>query len=271
MSQGRYWLLTIPQYLFTPYLPSTCVYIKGQLENGNTTGYSHWQVLVVFDKKVRLGGIKSVFGDGIHAELSRSDAADKYVWKEDTRVAGTQFELGARKLKRSCPKDWDKIVESCKQGRFDEVPGDILLRNYGNVKRLAVDYSRPVGIIRTVEVYWGPTGLGKSRKAWDVAGHDAYPKDPNTKFWDGYRDHKSVVIDEFRGLINISNLLRWFDRYPVLVEVKGSAVVLKAEKIIITSNLHPREWYPLIDVATYEALLRRLIIHDVSSPLYELS
>jgi len=70
-------------------------------------------------------------------------------------------------------------------------------------------------------------------------------------------------MDEFRGAIDIGHLLRWLDRYPVIVEVKGSSAVLKAEKIWITSNLHPREWYPLLDEATYLALERRLIINKI--------
>jgi hypothetical protein len=89
---------------------------------------------------------------------------------------------------------------------------------------------------------------------------DAYPKDPRTKFWDGYQGHDRVVMDEFRGDIDIAHLLRWFDRYPVNVEIKGSATVLRARQIWITSNLDPREWYPTIDEATKAALLRRLHI-----------
>lgn len=109
-------------------------------------------------------------------------------------------------------------------------------------------------------MYWGVTGAGKSRRAWDEAGLNAYPKDPRTKFWDGYRNHENVVIDEFRGDIDIAHLLRWFDRYPVIVECKGSSIVLSAKKIWITSNLDPRQWFPNTDQATIDALMRRLTI-----------
>lgn len=89
---------------------------------------------------------------------------------------------------------------------------------------------------------------------------EAYPKTPTTKFWDGYRGEEHVVIDEFRGNIDISHLLRWLDRYPCIIEVKGSSLVLRAKHIWITSNLDPRQWYPLVDPDTVEALLRRLAI-----------
>lgn len=86
--------------------------------------------------------------------------------------------------------------------------------------------------------------------------------DPRTKFWDGYQSEANVVMDEFRGGIDISHLLRWLDRYPVRVEIKGSSRPLLATTIWITSNLDPRRWYPEIDQETLDALLRRLnIIH----------
>lgn len=121
----------------------------------------------------------------------------------------------------------------------------------------------PEPMERSVTVYWGPTGSGKSRRAWEEATFDAYPKDPMTKFWDGYQGQENVVIDEYRGDISISHLLRWFDRYPVCVEAKHGGTVLKATRIWITSNLHPEEWYPNLDIATRLALYRRLNIINI--------
>jgi len=92
------------------------------------------------------------------------------------------------------------------------------------------------------------------------AGDDSYCKDPRSKFWCGYQGEDNVIFDEFRGGIDIAHLLRWFDRYPVRVEIKGSSVPLVASKIWITSNLAPSFWYPECDSATLEALLRRLTV-----------
>lgn len=89
---------------------------------------------------------------------------------------------------------------------------------------------------------------------------DAYCKDPRTKFWCGYQDESNVVVDEFRGGIDIAHLLRWLDRYPVRVEVKGSSRVLKAKTFWFTSNTNPRDWYPDIDYMTLEALMRRVTV-----------
>lgn len=258
--QGILWLLTVPQSLFIPYLPRGCKYIKGQLERGNAGGYLHWQLLVGLERKGSLRTVKEIFGDGIHAELSRSSAASEYVWKEDTAVEGTRFELGTFPFRRNEKKDWEAIWESAKKGCMEEIPADVRLVSYRTIRAIASDYSQCVGMVRNVQVYWGSTGTGKSRKAWSEAGEDAYCKDPRSKFWDGYQNQVNVVIDEFRGGIDIAHLLRWFDRYPVRVEIKGSSRPLVARNIWVTSNLDPELWYPEVDSMTKDALMRRLVI-----------
>lgn len=276
--QYRYWILTIPHHLYTPFLPPELSYVKGQLELSNTTGYCHWQLLAHTKRKITLSAIKKLFGSQSHAEPTRSEAASSYVWKEDTRVPNTQFELGQLPFHRNNPKDWEAILNNAKNGNLLDIPPDVLVRYYNSIRRIEKDNLQPISIQREVFVYWGRTGAGKSRRAWDEATFNAYPKDPNTKFWDGYRNHEFVVIDEFRGGkslsplfciiliilliigIAINHLLRWFDRYPVIIEQKGSACVLVAKKIWITSNLSPNDWYPDLDQETLAALRRRLNI-----------
>lgn len=255
--QGRYWMLTIPKDDFNPRLPEGIVYIKGQQEIGEG-GFEHWQIMCISEKKLSLRAIKSRFGNTAHCELSRSEAAEEYVWKEDTRVEGTQFEYGRKPVRRNSVKDWDGIWEAAKKGDLQAIPSDVRVQHYRTLRTIASDFSVPVGIERTVNVFYGRTGAGKSRKAWEEAGMDAYPKDPRTKFWDGYQGQVNVVIDEFRGGIDISHVLRWFDRYPVRVEIKGASTVLAARRIWITSNIAPEYWYPELDQETREALLRRL-------------
>lgn len=259
--QGRYFLLTIPHQDFLPYLPPSVQYIKGQLEQG-AQGYLHWQILVSFPKKVTCAKVKDIFGTTCHVELSRSSAANDYVWKEDSRV-GHMFELGTLALKRNSDTDWEKVRELAKEGKFNDIPADIYIKSYNNLKRIHVDNLQPTGCTKEVYVFWGRTGTGKSKRAWDEATFNAFPKDPCTKWWCGYQGQQNVVIDEFRGQIGISHLLRWLDRYPVVVESKGSSSVLKMEKCWITSNISPDDWYPDLDEETKAALRRRFtqVIH----------
>lgn len=257
---ARYWIFTIPQADFTPFLPPGFKYLKGQLESGETTGYQHWQLMGILSRPQRLSWIKSVLGDSAHAEPTKSAAAEDYVWKDDTSISGTRFELGQKPFNRNNSKDWEQVWDLAKTGRIDEIPYDIRFIHYKTIKNIQKDYLLPVASEKQVIVYWGRSGAGKSRRAWDEAGFSAYPKDPNTKFWDGYQSQENVVIDEFRGKIDISHMLRWLDRYPVIVECKFGAVSLCAKKLWVTSNKDPRQWYPEIDQETQNALLRRLNI-----------
>jgi hypothetical protein len=192
---------------------------------------------------------------------------DAYVWKDDTAVANTRFEFGQRLVRRNNKRDWDAVWESAKTGDIMAIDASLRVQHYRTLRTIEKDFLAPPAIIRTVHVFWGPTGTGKSRRAWDEAGLDAYPKDPRTKFWDGYQSHAHVVVDEFRGDIDIAHMLRWLDRYPVLVEVKGSAVALKCTMVWITSNISPDAWYPTCDRDTKDALLRRLNVVHFNQPL----
>lgn len=171
-----------------------------------------------------------------------------------------RFELGSLPFKRNSATDWESIRTNAKQGKLDEIPPDVYVRCYNQLRRIMSDHVQPLPIEKTISVYWGRTGTGKSRLAWEQAGMDAYSKDPLNKWWDGYQDQKHVVIDEFRGIVGISHILRWFDRYPTRVESKGASLRLNAHSFWITSNLDPRNWYPELDQETRDALLRRLNI-----------
>lgn len=239
-------------------------YIAGQQELSDT-GYRHWQLVAYYKTKQRLRTVKSDFSNTAHCEPCRSDAARDYVWKDDTAVEGTRFEIGTVPFRRNSATDWATVRNNAVSGKFDNIPDNIYIQHYNNLRRIAADHHKPTAIISTATVYWGPTGVGKSRRAWHEAGYDAYPKDPRTKWWCGYTNQRNVIFDEFRGDIDIAHLLRWLDRYPVILETKGSTTPKMFDKVWFTSNLHPRDWYPMLDETTKEALYRRLQIIEMTN------
>jgi len=264
--QARYWLLTIPHAAYTPWLPPGVAYCRGQLELG-AGGFLHWQLLVILQKKATLRAVKELYGTTAHAEPSRSDAADDYVWKEDTRVAGTQFELGKRAFKRNSETDWEAVRRSAIEGKLESVPADVFVRNYHSLKRIQKDYSEAKPRPGTIcHVFWGATGTGKSHRAWEEAGLNCYVKNPSTKWWDAYKGEENVLIDEFTGQIGITYLLRWLDKYSCRVEEKGGDLPLCATKFWICSNIDPRDWYPEASNEQKAALLRRLTITHFNAP-----
>lgn len=180
-------------------------------------------------------------------------------------VLDTQFQLGVKPIRRNSKADWERVWSMATSNQLLEVEPNIRVVHYRTLRTIASDYSQPPAIVRRVQVFWGSTGTGKSKTAWEELGLDSYCKDPRSKFWDGYRGQRHVIFDEFRGSIDIAHILRWTDRYPVNVEIKGSSVPLLATDLIFTSNLHPRDWYPDLDAETLAALLRRFTIkHFVS-------
>lgn len=256
---SRYWLGTIFRDEPFSELPAGSNWIKGQCEICPTTGRRHVQFVVGFEKQQRLAAVKRYLGEG-HYEPTRSVKADEYVHKDATSVPGTRFEFGTKAFRRNVAHDWDQIKALAQSGELESIPSDIYVRYYHALSRIAIDHLQPVAVERNCYVFWGTTGTGKSLRAWSEAGPSAFSKDPRTKWWCGYKSQKNIVIDEFRGSIDVSHLLRWLDRYPVVVEVKGGARPLAAESYWITSNLDPRKWYPEIDDETLAALLRRLNI-----------
>ena len=91
MQQARYWILTIPFESWNPpgELYPGQAYMGGQREIGES-GFDHWQVVTAFIRGVRRARVKECFGESCHAEPTRSDAARRYCFKEESRVEGSQ-------------------------------------------------------------------------------------------------------------------------------------------------------------------------------------
>lgn len=111
------------------------------------------------------------------------------------------------------------------------------------------------------EVTWifGRSGVGKTKLAHELAGNNVYIKD-ESKWWDGYDKHESIIIDDFRGnQMNFTYLLKILDRYAMQLQVKGGYRQLVAKKIFITSIKKPSETYKFMEEdEPKEQLLRRI-------------
>jgi len=248
VDDGKQYTWWGPNSLYDPYwiphLPEVCQYIIGQMEICPTTGRIHWQISFTLKVKNRLKGLKKIFGNLWSFRASRSDAAEFYCHKEKTAVPGTQFELGVKKLKRNSKEDWDDVFERAKNGDHENIPKDILIRNYNSIKRIRVDFESPeMRGPQEVNVYWGVTGAGKTKRVFEECGDTYYMKSSTTKWFDGYRGQENIIIDEFCGTMDIVHLLKWLDRYPLCVEVKGYQIALKSKRWWITSNIDPMKWY----------------------------
>lgn len=107
---------------------------------------------------------------------------------------------------------------------------------------------------------YGSTGVGKSSRCFNEYP-DAYWKSVGGKefdWWDGYRGERVVVIDEFRGEIAFSFLLRLMDRYPLGVSRRcREPYPFTSTLIVITSRYHPRHVYKDQSAEEMKQLYRR--------------
>jgi len=263
-KQYRYWILTIPKDKWDrTEIPEGISYCKGQLERGEG-GYEHWQLVAYTKNKCTYSKMITLWPSEAHVEHTRSETAEEYVWKEDTRV-GEMFEVGEKSIKRNSQKDWDLMFENAKKAKYDDIPADVKVRCWHQFQSIAKYYMTPTDRGNVVtNIYWGVAGSGKTHRAKVESGYftnpeDVYMKIPSTKFWDGYRGQKNVIIDEFEGQIALAHLKIWCDPSGTAcqVECKGGAVPLQATKFWITSNKDWRTWYPTMEGNDLEAMKRR--------------
>lgn len=158
--------------------------------------------------------------------------------------------------------DLKEMVEFCKTARSTkeliEHDGSLYCQFRQGLKDIRREYQP----IRTgpPTVYWfcGPTGSGKSRTAYEMAkkidpDHEPYRKNPQTKFWDGYDCQKCVIFEDFRhDQLPFAYLLQLLDRYPCLVDIKGTSSQFTASHIFITCPNDPRAEYTGTNHSTNE-------------------
>lgn len=284
-QQSRRWCFTIwcdrvaDDWNTLDSVDASVTYMVFQQERSPTTGRLHYQGYLETQRKC---GMRALFaklglqpGDA-HFEKARGTQQqnEAYVTKEDTRVAGP-WTHGAR-IQQGSRTDLEAYREAVLAGASD---GDLVDNHYQTFARYphlaertrAAKYSK-----RTskpfVTVIYGETGLGKSFWAYNhgpVKSVYGLPKSTGTVWWPDYQQQQRIVIDDFYGNIPIGYLLNLLDAYPLIAEVKGAHVPINSPEIVITSNIHPDQWYRNVHDSQIRALIRRFdqIIH-VTDKMY---
>jgi len=107
------------------------------------------------------------------------------------------------------------------------------------------------------EWWYGNTGSGKSRLAWEQYGTICYQKMLN-KWWDGYDAQPIVIIEEWspKNEVTASALKIWADRYPFTAQIKGGVLQkIRPMKLIVISNYRLRDCFP--DTRDADPIARR--------------
>lgn len=257
-------------------LPRGVQFLVWQHEQSPTTNVIHIQAFIHMEKPTKLPGIMKTLGldpkhRGVwHVEQARGSDQDnlKYCSKTETRMADTEPTiLGKPSKGQGTRTDLASACALIKEGGIklvmDEMP-EVYVKYPRGMKDLDDHHhskfrSRHEAPI--IVVLWGKTNTGKTKRAheWlEAVGEPFYIKDSDHKWWDGYRGEKYALIDELGSNITIFELLKIFDRYALSREVKGGHCRLACNRFVVTSNLHPADWFLQAHPEHKESLLRRL-------------
>lgn len=264
-----------------------------QLERGDQGTY-HLQGWVEFKNPRKLGGLKRILPRA-HWEPRRGSKkqALAYVRKEETRVSGPwYYPVGVNvdhwtRASQGTRTDLEELFCLARSGApavalADARPGSFV-RFHKHIQS-ALHMVRRNRIRPTLKILLikGDTGLGKSHWIWnaiDGAGlmDDVYRKSAG-KWWDGYMNQKLIVFDDFNyDVVNAKDIIQWWDKWPVDVNVKNTMVKLDFEYVIILDNREPDEWWspkkdgePKVHPKVMDAVKRRITdrvtFHEYGTP-----
>lgn len=254
MSRSKYFVFTLNNYNEEEVtaLQTKCTeeevitYCVFGREVGADNGTRHLQGYIEFSRRLRFTQVKRLLGDRYHLETRRgsADQAAEYCTKDDpdpwmygeisTPSQGARTDLDA--LKQSL--DEKKPMTEISQEHFGQ-----FLRYERSIKSyLALNQEKRSWQV-DVNVYWGVSRTGKTRRAYEEATEDLWVY-PGKGWFDGYYGQDDVLFDDFYGDMPISLLLKVLDDwYACSVPTKGGHVNWKPRRIWITSNTNPKDWY----------------------------
>jgi len=225
------------------------IYIAREIAEG---GLDHLQGRIIFNRTYRLPALKKLHPSA-YWDPTKASADWNYYKKVGSEVVVDNIK---RKGERT------DIEEIKKKLKTTNSVGSIVEEASYQTVRLCekiLQYKepqRPVGPIKVIW-YWGPTGIGKTKKVFDTHPQEEIFRPVSYKWWEGYDGHKVVLLDDFRkDFCKFHELLTLLDIYPYRVETKGGSRQIQAETFYITSAFGPAELYD--NREDIEQLLRRI-------------
>lgn len=240
--------------------------IVGQ-EIAPETGTPHLQGFVIWRNAKTMKASIKCLPKRAHIEICKGTPHDNYLYcKKEGNVI---IELGDKpdKVGQGKRNDMLEIKKKVAQNvNIKQMLKDDDIQNHFQLK-YAEQLKKYYEITRNwkpeVKWYWGATGTGKTKTAYEEVLEEAQDEDnvyfsmDTGKWWDGYDGQEYVIIDDMRGdFMKFHQLLKLLDRYPYKVETKGSTRQFIARKIIITSANPPDVMFETRE--DIQQLLRRI-------------
>ena len=249
-------------------------------EEIGAAGTHHCHVFLFRKSAIRFSTIQKRFPTA-HIERvkgssqeNRDYVAKKGKWadtaKAETKIEGTFCEFGELPTRIETSGNVSEILEAIKAGKdtltiIEEHPDKMFYVK--NIDELRERYKSQKYMCenRNVEVIvlFGDTGTGKTKyiydnySAVDICRVTDYGKNGNMKF-DAYHGQKVLVFEEFHCDIKINNMLNYLDIYPLMLPARYNDRVACFDKVFITTNMNPEDFYLHETKATREAFFRRI-------------
>lgn len=227
-----------------------------------------------FSRLKTLPGLKRA-----HVEEARGSAEQQLAYctkqDKDAYISGTMPQPGKR-------SDLEDVVDKLRSGtslselaetNSSAIP---MLRYTRGITFLRSIYSPNRDVAKPPTIFWfyGPTGTGKTRTAYELSNHIQgigyempWMSSGSLRWFDGYDGNRVAIFDDLRTKhAEFSFLLRLLDRYPLKVEVKGGHVNWNPGFIFITAPYSPEQMWNLKTREQLDQLTRR-ITQSVEFPI----
>jgi hypothetical protein len=247
-----------------------CKYCCGQLEIGEETQTKHIQSFVVFKNGTRFTRVKVLFPTAhIEAANGTNTQNRDYCTKSETKVE-EPFEFGtfAEMRARTDVKNFFDLLDSgATDMEIRELYPQLYLKEFKKMNELRLIrkkeiYSKQCRDIEVTYIF-GSSGVGKSTYVNELVANDSvFRVDSFDKsaFTD-YAGEDTLVIDEFKGQINLQFMNRLLDCFPLKVRGLGSLLPACFTKVYIISNFSYKDLYKpeqIENSGQYAGFVRRL-------------
>jgi len=206
-----------------------------------------------------------------HWELRKGNAeqASLYCKKEDTWDSILRFELGAiSKSKQGKRTDLHTACDLLKDGvSMSDVARDhptVFVKFNRGLYSLQniLQPSRVSGDPREVIVLWGEAGSGKTLFLERFKPSVYLPAKNNTGkvSFETYFKQQTIFLDEFCGTENLglSDVKMICDRHDCVLPGRGVSCDGMHSRVVMCSNLDPREWYSNGPTVWWNPFVRRM-------------
>lgn len=252
-NQSKRWLITIFDMSASSFkkmseLVDKCDYLVYGLEVCPDTQRDHVHLFCRLKSRKRFQFFKDLWPD---CHIDKCDQKD-YEISQYCKKDGFYCEFGdppqqSRAAQREARKrERDDFVLAVAKGQKEvrEIPDDLLV-DLTAMRLLDFHLKNAVGPRRDdlkVFTITGGTGVGKTHAVYDVFP-DVCECIYGNQEWFVNTDAPLLLFDEFCGQISAMNMLRYLDKYPRALPIKGSFRPLTQRVIVILSNTVPQLWY----------------------------